>query len=296
MLSLIFSEEDLLDEDTMNPDWFDTKKIRDGLYLTKEQHFFEGNRANIWLLKGPKKDVIIDTGLGVCDLKSYLQSQGLIDSNPDSEREVVVVCTHNHFDHSGGAHHFEHVYIHEDDAHGLRSGQQGETLNYVKAMHFYQQPYREFSALRYKVPPTNCSPLRDGDRIDMGGSDFLEVLHLPGHTKGSIALYYPQKQELFTGDIVYECGDGGGLLDWLPNSNVYDFVRSANRLIDWLAQNSVSIVYPGHFSSLSAERTTDLLVEYVETKDNRCSQCCMSCLSGASLWYILCGCFRCCPC
>lgn len=45
-----------------NPDWFYTKQIRDGLWLTVEQHFFEGNRCNIWLIQGPEKDIIIDTG------------------------------------------------------------------------------------------------------------------------------------------------------------------------------------------------------------------------------------------
>lgn len=46
----------------MNPNWFSTRKVHDGLYVTRELHFFEGNRANIWLVKGPTKDVIIDTG------------------------------------------------------------------------------------------------------------------------------------------------------------------------------------------------------------------------------------------
>lgn len=45
--------------------WFKSRKISDHLYLTNEIYFFEGNRANIWLIKGPSKDVVIDTGLGV---------------------------------------------------------------------------------------------------------------------------------------------------------------------------------------------------------------------------------------
>ena len=46
----------------MEPNWFSTRKVRDDLYVTREVHFYEGNRANIWLVKGATKDVIIDTG------------------------------------------------------------------------------------------------------------------------------------------------------------------------------------------------------------------------------------------
>ena len=187
--------------------WFKSRKIRENLHLTSEIHFFEGNRANIWLIRGPGKDVIIDTGLGVQDLRHHLEVSDLVDP-VEGERECSVICTHNHFDHSGGAHHFESVYIHEYDLPGLRNGQQTETLNYVKPAHFYRQPYRGFSACNYKVPATVCQPLKDGDQIDLGGGEHLEILHVPGHTKGSIAIYYPSKRELFTGDFVYECGSG----------------------------------------------------------------------------------------
>lgn len=279
----------------MNPDWFDTKQIREGLHLTVEHHFFEGNRCNIWLLQGPEKDVIIDTGLGVCDLRDHLKKLKLIDL-PENPREIVVICTHVHFDHSGGTKHFDNVYIHENDLPGLRHGKQTETLNYVKSLHFYQEPRRDFSAFSYKVPPTICHALRDGDKVDIGGGQHLEVMHLPGHTRGSIALYYPETQEIFTGDVVYDCGDGGGLLDWLPNSCVRDYVRSANRLIDFMAQGTVSTVYPGHFHIMTPERTLELLAEYAETKDNPCSRGCMSCVQCVTWIYFLFGCFRCCPC
>ncbi len=279
----------------MNPNWFSSSRIREGLYLTRELQFFEGNRANIWLIKGPSKDVVIDTGLGVCDLRHYLaETAGLIEPL-GGERECKVVCTHNHFDHSGGAHHFEDVFIHQDDLNGLQHGRQTETLNYVKPAHFAQQPYAGFSACRYRVPPTQCQPLKDGDMIDIGEGEHLEVIHLPGHTQGSIAIYYPVKRELFTGDFLYECGSGGGLIDWLPTSSVRRYVRSAQRMIDWMQDKDITRVYPGHFNSIPAHRASQLLHEYIDDKDNFCSNCCMSTLQATTWGYFLFGCFRCCP-
>lgn len=275
--------------------WFKSRKISDHLYLTNEIYFFEGNRANIWLIKGPSKDVVIDTGLGVNNLRLYLEGSGLIKPDGDT-RECCVVCTHNHFDHSGGARHFQTVYIHEDDFPGLRTGQQTETLNYVKPAHFYQQPYRGFSACNYKVPATECQSLKDGDQIDLGGGEHLEIIHVPGHTNGSICIYYPSKRELFTGDFVYECGSGSNLFDWLPNSSVPKYVNTAYRMMDWLEEKQIETVYPGHFDIMTQHRTRELLEEYVNAKDNVCSTCCGSCLQATTWTYFLLGCFRCCPC
>ncbi len=279
----------------MNPNWFSTVRVREGLYLTKELHFYEGNRANIWLLRGPGKDVIIDTGLGVCDLRHYLETSGLIEP-VGGERECSVICTHNHFDHSGGAHHFEDVLLHQDDLQGLQNGRQTETLNYVKLTHFAQQPYQGFSACRYKVPPTQCRPLKDGDMLDIGGGEHLEILHVPGHTQGSIAIYYPAKRELYTGDFLYECGSGGGLIDWLPTSSVQRYVRSAQTILDWMQDKDITRVYPGHFNSLSTHRASRLLQEYIDEKDSLGSRCCASALQFATWGYFMFGCFRCCPC
>ncbi|KAK2186978.1 hypothetical protein NP493_181g00013 [Ridgeia piscesae] len=279
----------------MNPTWFTTRKVADNIYLTCEESFNEGNRCNIWLIKGPGRDVVIDCGLGVCDLRRHLEGAALI-TPPGGDRECLVICTHAHFDHSGGAHHFPNVLIHEKDAGGLRNGRQTETLNYVKPGHFDEKPYAGFSACAYRVPPTSCEQLRDGDRLDIGGGEHLEIMHMPGHTKGSIAIYYAAKQALFTGDFVYDCWRGGALLDWLPTSSVRDYVRSANTMLHFLDGHPVASVFPGHFRKLTGRRTAMLLTEYIEEKDNEWSVCHGSCLQMSMWTFFLLGCFRCCPC
>ena len=240
-------------------------------------------------------NVLSNTGLGVCDLRQHLETEGLIGA-VGGDRECEVICTHVHFDHSGGAHHFEKVFIHEEDLPGLQNGRQTETLNYVKPNHFHQSPYQGFSARSYKVPNTTCQHLRDGDRIDLGDGEHLEIMHLPGHTKGSIAIYNPSKEELFTGDFVYECGLGSRLLDWLPTSSVEDYVDSASRMIGWLAEKDIRTIYPGHFGITKTPIVSRLLQEYVQDRSNTCARCCGSCLQATTWAYFLLGCFRICPC
>lgn len=48
--------------------------------------------------------------------------------------------------------------------------------------------------------------LNDGDQLDLGGGETLEIFHTPGHSKGSISLLYNKDRALFTGDAVPKPG------------------------------------------------------------------------------------------
>lgn len=276
-----------------NDSWFKTIKITHNIYCTTEYKFFESNRANIWLVKGPRKDVIIDTGLGVCNLRQHLSMCKLIEPE---RKPCEVVCTHAHFDHSGGAHHFNDVFIHEDDQAALLNGRQEIVLNYVKADHFMEKPYDGFSHLNYKVPSTNCRGLQDGSEIDLGNGESLYVIHVPGHTQGSIALYYPQQDCLFSGDFVYDCGHGSNLLDWLPSGSVGNYITSCDRITDWITDKAVQTVYPGHFGITHADRICELLTQYTEDRRSGCVKSRTEFTRCSVKSYIKNGCFRCCPC
>ena len=170
------------DERIDHPTWFNTRQIEPDIYLTTEDYYYAGNRSNIWLIRGTNRDVLIDTGLGVCNLKKHLEKQSLL----DNDRECIVICTHAHFDHSGGAHHFDHVLIHEDDYEGLKNGDPSSTLNWSQPSHFRDKPHPQFQAHQYRVPPTKCIPISDGYRINLADeNDYLEIIHVPGHTPPS---------------------------------------------------------------------------------------------------------------
>ena len=181
--------------------WFATKKFNDGLYLISEIHYWHWNRPNLWLIKGQTQDVLIDTGLGVASLREHIAS--LID------KPLLAIASHVHFDHVGGLHEFEHRAIHEAEAEAIRTGDAHMILSepeqgWIIDEHFEQLPYAGFMATEYSVKGTEPTQiLHDGDVIDLGDR-ALEVLHLPGHSAGSIALYDAKRQELFSGDFVYD--------------------------------------------------------------------------------------------
>ena len=114
--------------------------------------------------------------------------------------------------------------------------------------------------------PTGC--LHDGDMIDLGDRR-LEVLHLPGHSPGSICLLDTDARILFTGDVVY----AGGLIDevW-PGTDRMNYIRSMRRL----AEVGVSIAFPGHGDPLTTEQFQQII-------DG---------IYGAARWLVEFGCVR----
>lgn len=235
--------------------WFETQRVRDDLYCITEPLYTWKNRANLWLLKGRDADLLIDTGLGVSSLKLYLAD--LLD------KPLKVVASHVHFDHSGSCHEFDDVYIHHNEHQALRSGDQRLILSvpkfgFVPDSDFDAIPYQGFSASDYEVRACPwAQALQHGDIIDLGNRAF-EVMHLPGHSSGSIGLYDVAAQQFFSGDVVYD----GQLLDELEDSVVSDYLDSMERLL----QLQTDEVHPGHYHSFDRRRLRELLRTYIDTR------------------------------
>lgn len=81
---------------------------------------------------------------------------------------------------------------------------------------------------------------RQGDVINLGNRQ-LTVLHMPGHSRGSICLHDRENKLLFTGDVVYD----GHMIDWLPYSHVSDYISSCERLVGLVDSEQVLVTQQG---------------------------------------------------
>ncbi|KYO48690.1 metallo-beta-lactamase domain-containing protein 2 isoform A [Alligator mississippiensis] len=122
--------------------------------------------------------------------------------------------------------------------------------------------------------------LNTGDVISLGDRQ-LTVMHMPGHSRGSICLHDRDRKILFSGDVVYD----GSMIDWLPYSRISDYVASCERLIELVDRGLVEKVLPGHFNTFGAERLYRLASNYIEKAGvcHKVSTCAMRSIASLAL-------------
>jgi glyoxylase-like metal-dependent hydrolase (beta-lactamase superfamily II) len=236
--------------------WFRITVLNERITLIEEPHVRALLRANIWHVRGRDRDLLVDCGLGVRALAPLLRER--------FDREPVLVLTHTHLDHMGGAHEFSQVWAHPLEP--VDAPAPGSLLGPVLAtqlgldealppMLLTARPHGDYDPDAYQVQPaTRTRPLADGDHVDLG-DHVLKVLHLPGHSPGSIALFDESDGTLFSGDVVYD----DVLLDSLPGSDTEQYARSLRRLRELPAR----LIHPGHGHSFSQDRLHHLIDDYL---------------------------------
>jgi len=175
------------------------------------------NNCNTYLIRG-SLPILIDPGHGVYlrRVEDELLGLGL---QPQDIRLILV--THGHPDHLEGAAAFSplpaKMAMHEAEA------------AYVKT---FQDAFYRAQGL---TPPDIRLDffLAEGD-LEVGEHRF-QVLHTPGHSPGSVSLYWPERKALFTGDVLFP--GGLGRTD-LPGGNgaqlKESILRLANLDVEWM--------------------------------------------------------------
>ncbi|MBR3396943.1 MAG: MBL fold metallo-hydrolase [Lachnospiraceae bacterium] len=138
----------------------------------------------IYLVEGDKRALLIDTGLGAVDMQSEIAE---LTSLP-----YDVVNTHGHGDHTGGNIYYPAVYMHEgarEDARGFLA--LNKTVLSEEEVAIIEAQLAKGS---YEI---HC--VSDGFTFDLGDR-HLEVLSIPGHSPGCIALLDHEDRVLFSGD------------------------------------------------------------------------------------------------
>jgi glyoxylase-like metal-dependent hydrolase (beta-lactamase superfamily II) len=243
--------------------WFEFQRINDDITLIWEPHVVPLIRCNIWHVRGRERDLLIDTGLGMASLKEAARDL--------FAKAVTAVATHVHYDHVGGFHEFEDRVIHCAEAAKAAAGntaslygagKEDALLESIRAAGydvppqlFTAVPSEGYDPLAYQVRPAAATRVvEEGDVIEVGDRRF-EVLHLPGHSPGSIGLWEAKTGILFSGDAIYD----GPLLDELPGSDIPVYVATMKRLRDL----PVTVVHAGHDPSFGRDRLRALCDAYL---------------------------------
>lgn len=196
-------------------------KVTDGVYAYPWTNMMENN-CNSYVLQGADGLILVDPGLKrhVPALLEQVRKDGL---NPDDIR--LVMFTHAHPDHLDGAAWFMdrpvQMAMHKDEERFLES----------TGKEFFRMFGLEQPGYRIDVYAD------EGDLTAAGIT--LKVLLTPGHSPGSICLYWPEKETLITGDVVF-CGSIGRT-DFPGGSS-----PTLKKSIEAIAQLDAAYLLPGH--------------------------------------------------
>lgn len=211
-------------------DWFTIDKTDEDTYIISEYRHWE--ETHCYLLNGTEKSLLIDTGLGICNI--YDEVVKLTD------KPVIAIATHIHWDHIGGHKYFPEFYAHGEELNWL-NGEFPLSAETVRNMvvdrcdlpeGFDVSGYNMFQGMPARI-------LKDRDIIEIGGR-VVEVLHTPGHSPGHLCFFEKDKGYLFTGDLVYK----DTLFAYYPSTDPTAYLASLERI----AELSVNRVFPAHHS------------------------------------------------
>ena len=209
--------------------WFTVEQVDSQTFAISEYKHWE--ETHCYLLSGQEKAVLIDTGLGISDIKSIVDR---LTSLP-----VEVITTHAHWDHIGGHRHFDSIAVHEAEKQWLSDGfplllpvvkKNLTRLTCDFPPEFSLDAYRVFQGMPQRI-------LHGGDRLDLGGRE-IEVMHTPGHSPGHCCFYEPERKYLYSGDLVYK-----GCLDaFYPTTDPQQFYQSVQKICRY----KIHRILPGH--------------------------------------------------
>lgn len=224
----------------INP-YAEVYRFRENLYCIYSESLDGMGDPWSFLILGPEKAMLIDTGFGLGDLKGLVKELA-------GEMPLVVVNTHYHFDHAYGNYQFERVYCHEYEVPAMKTKLTPHVWDYLfdeggKCVwtEFDRGdliPYKEYEIVGYP----------DGYSFDLGGGYEVEMVHLPGHTAGHAAYLDKRNRILFAGDAAC-IGNLGITGD--PVNPLYGKAATVTRFRDALAKltarnDEFDTVFPSH--------------------------------------------------
>jgi glyoxylase-like metal-dependent hydrolase (beta-lactamase superfamily II) len=173
-------------------------------------------RSYAWILRTRSGAALIDTGLDpdARALLAELRAQGI---QPAQVHSILI--THAHPDHWGALKLFPSAQVYAG----------AEDLPLMRG----ERPFNSFTAryLRHPgAPPpleVAVSPLADGQVLSLDGEE-VKVIHVPGHTPGSMAFLW--KDLLFTGDALIGTADGVTGPRWFLSEDAAGSQRSLEKL------------------------------------------------------------------
>ncbi len=185
---------------------------------------FDQEMVRCFLILGREKALLLDTGAQAVDLSAILAEL--------TDLPITVCLTHSDGDHTANLSQFPCAYLHSAE--------------------------REVLLKKNPNRARELISIETGYQFDLGGRT-LEVIHVPGHTTGSIALLDVENRILFSGDTV-----SYGPVFMFGQYRDFDlFEKSLEHLRELATQGKFTVIYPCHNSCPIRSEVIDELLSCV---------------------------------
>jgi glyoxylase-like metal-dependent hydrolase (beta-lactamase superfamily II) len=207
------------------------------------------NAVNSYLIKAPRRNLIIDTGMNRKECLKVMQIE-LRKLGVDLRRTDFFI-THIHADHLGLISSLttntSTIYFNQPDAELIRSN--SHWIDLINSARLNGFPENELGAILRNHPGYKYGPrgniiftiLKQDDIIQIGDYGF-KCIETPGHTKGHMCLYEPNQKIFVAGDHIIN--------DITPNIRLWS--EEGNPLKEYLASLDkvydldIKLILPGH--------------------------------------------------
>ena len=199
------------------------KEFQNVIQIDPHTWSIEDEMVRCFLLEGSKEAVLIDCGMMIPSVRAI--AEGI------TEKPLRLALTHADRDHIGCCHEFSEIIMHPSES----------------------MVFHNISAMRRGVD-RKLTFVKEGDVIDPGDRP-LEVIHLPGHTPGSIAFLDKKQKMLFSGDPIQD----GDIFMFGVHRDMPSYIDSLMRLRERAAE--FDRIYPSHGTMLVGTEMIDALVD-----------------------------------
>ena len=173
-----------------------------------------------------REALIVDPGM--INEKEQKEIKAFLDANNLNLKHLIN--THMHIDHAFGI-----SYVKENYNLKLECNLEDQFLA--------QRLNEQANMFGLPIPMSDLQidkELKDGEKIQLG-DEHISILHVPGHSPGSVVLYAPQSNFIISGDVLFNTSIGR---TDLPGGNYAQLINAINNKLMTLPDDV--IVYPGH--------------------------------------------------
>lgn len=200
--------------------------------------------VSTFLIQGEKEALLVDTAVGIRGLKEKVQELNTL--------PLTVVLTHGHGDHAGAACEFEKVYLSSVDLPLLKQHDIGMRMDYARMAMGPDAGLTENDFLPNPEQP--FLELKDGQIFDLGGI-HVEIIHLPGHTRGCCMVLVKEERAILFGDA---CNSNTLVMD-AASAPISEYLENLFNLKK--RENEFETVYYSHGPAIGPKTCLDDNIE-----------------------------------